>query len=732
MDKKEISVIIKNTIIALLLISTMTFARSLWAIDWVFNNPYPHSQRHLNIYYTSFTEQPKTLDPARSYSANEYVFIGQIYEPPLQYNYLKRPYLLEPLTLSRMPEISYLDSQGKPLTQPGATKIAYTVYTLSIKPGIYYQPHPALAQDSQGQPLYLHLSPDYLESHGIDDLPDFPETGSREVVADDYIYQIKRLADPMVSSPIYGLLSGYIVGFREYGQTLPARGEHAYLDLRQYPLSGVKKLDKYRFSITLKGQYRQFIYWLSMPFFAPLPWEADKFYAQQGMEDNDITFDWYPIGTGPFMLTENNPNARMILARNPNYRADYLIDLGSDSDKKAGYLGNFGKKLPLLDQAIFTLEKESIPRWNKFMQGYYDSSGVTAEGFDQTIHIDKYGKAHLTPAMLEKKIQLVESSDPSVYYLGFNMLDPVVGGFSERARKLRQAISIAVDYEEYIAIFFNGRGDAAQGPVPQGIFGYEEGKAGINPYVYQWKDGRKVRRPIAYARQLMKEAGYPEGIDPKTRQPLILHYDVTVTSGPDDKAILDWMHKQFAKLGISLNIQATQYNQFQEKMRNGNAQIFSWGWNADYPDPENFLFLLYGPNGKVKYGGENAANYNNPRFNRLFEAMKNRQDDTERLSLIRQMIQIVRHDAPWSFGFSPEIFVLNQQWVSPTKPNPVAQNTLKYLAVDVSLRNQLRRQWNQPILWPIGLLIAGLLILTMPVYFAYRKKERRPAARLER
>ncbi len=109
----------------------------------------------------------------------------------------------------------------------------------------------------------------------------------------------------------------------------------------------------------------------------------------------------------------------------------------------------------------------------------------------------------------------------------------------------------------------------------------------------------------------------------------MLYFDTTAT-GPDDKSRLDWMHKQFAQLDMQLVIRGTDYNRFQDKMRKGKAQIFQWGWNADYPDPENFLFLLYGPNSKAEHGGENAANYQNPEFDRLFERMKDMDNGPER------------------------------------------------------------------------------------------------------
>ncbi len=119
------------------------------------------------------------------------------------------------------------------------------------------------------------------------------------------------------------------------------------------------------------------------------------------------------------------------------------------------------------------------------------------------------------------------------------------------------------------------------------------------------------RRSIEDARKLLAQAGYPDGRDAETGEPLLLHFD-TARTGPDAKAQLDWLRKQFDKLDIQLVVRSTDYNRFQDKMQNGGTQIFEWGWNADYPDPENFLFLLYGPNKKVGDNGENAANYDNP------------------------------------------------------------------------------------------------------------------------
>ncbi|MBF0255356.1 MAG: ABC transporter substrate-binding protein [Gammaproteobacteria bacterium] len=687
------------------------------------NNPYAEGDGGANYLYSSFSERPKHLDPARSYSSNEYQFIAQIYEPPLQYHFLKRPYQLVPLTAEAVPEPRFLDAQGQPLSADAdISQAAFSEYLIRIQPGIRYQPHPALAQDDQGNYRYHGLTE--ADLLGINRLQDFPETGSRELTAADYVYQIKRLAFARNHSPIAGLMGDYIEGFSEFAERLSAlekeRGD-GFIDLRELELSGVKQLDDYSYRIRIKGVYPQFVYWLAMPFFAPMPWEAERFYQQPGMAERNISLDWYPIGTGPFFLAENNPNLRMVLARNPNFHGETYPSEGDPADAEAGLLADAGKPLPLIERAIYSLEKEDIPYWNKFLQGYYDTSGITSDSFDQAVQFSGQGDAGLTDDMQAKGIGLVTAVTTSVMYFGFNMLDPVVGGDSERARLLRRAISIALDYEEYIAIFANGRGVTAQGPLPPGIFGHRDGD--INGYVFDGKEGQPQRQPLAEAERLMAQAGYPGGIDQQNGKPLVLYFDVAA-SGPDAKARLGWLRKQFAKLGIQLVLRSTDYNRFQEKMRKGTGQMFWWGWNADYPDPENFFFLLYGPQGKVEQGGENASNYANPEFDRLFEQMKNRVNGPERQQIIDQMLEILRRDAPWIWGYFPKAFSLHHGWYYNVKPNLMANNTLKYKRVDAAQRQQMRQQWNAPVLWPLAAALILLILLVLPAVRSHRQRER--------
>lgn len=645
-----------------ILLLALVWSQTLYA-TW--NNPYPRGWTKENTLFSAFSAPPKTLDPVKSYSSNELIFLGNIVEPPLQYHYLKRPYELEPLILTELPKITYLADQD------------ITEYHLHLRDDVFYAPHPAF-------------------SH------------KRAVTAEDLGYAIARMADRSLGSPVLDLMLPLIAGLEAKTEQITALPKtQAWRDYRQHLPSGVKVINERELVIQIKGVYPPFAYWLAMPFFAPIPWEVDHYYAQAGMKEKNQSWGWQPVGSGAYYLSENNPNRRMVLERNPNFHPD-SYPTSASADMPSSLLKDAGKPLPFIDRIVFALEKESVPYWGKFLQGYYDASGVSSEVFDQAIALDERGQFYLTPSMQEKGIQLLSSVAVSLSYMGFNMKDAVIGQDNPKAKYLRQAISIAVDYEEEIAIFQNGRGMVAQSPLPPDIAGAVKD---CNPVTHISQAERCLRRPLTDAKALLAQAGYPDGIDPNTGKALVLYYD-TVSTGADDKAQLDWMRKQFAKLGIQLVIRSSDYNRFQEKMRSGNAQLFSWGWNADYPDAENFLFLLLGSNAKVDNGGENASNYHNANFDTLYQQISRMEDSPKRRDLIAQAISIVREDAPWLFGFYPQNVSLFHGWVHNVYPNLMANNTLKYRRLDIDSRSLAQEAWNQPVMLPVWLFggLFGLVI----------------------
>ena len=185
----------------------------------VINEPVAEEELRRNVLFTSYSETPKHLDSTASYSSNETPWTYTVYEPPLRYHYLKRPYELAPRTLVELPKTRYVDKSGNELPADApAADIAQSLVEMKVKPGILYQPHPAFAKDAKGQWLYHALTGKDLE--GKTRPSDFPQTGTRELTAEDYAYAIRRLATPRVQSPAYGFLSGYIAGMKEYGERI--------------------------------------------------------------------------------------------------------------------------------------------------------------------------------------------------------------------------------------------------------------------------------------------------------------------------------------------------------------------------------------------------------------------------------------------------------------------------------------------------------------------------------
>ena len=706
------------------------------------NNPWPHDAAASNTLYSAVIENsPRHLDPTASYWSNDTPYTYQIYEPPYGYHYLKRPFQLVPKTAAAVAKPYFVDKNGQRLPEDApADRVAESVYDVPIKPGIRYQPHPAFALDGQGRPRYHAMKPGEL---GERRSPlQFEHQGTRELVAEDFVYALKRHATTRITAPIFSTFAEYVVGLKEYGELIkkedarlrqgldPASLDKPFLDFRRWPLAGASAPEKHLLRVRIKGKYPQWSYWMQMTFMAPVPWEADAFYAQSGMAERGLTLDTWPVGTGPYMMVEFVKDRYHVMKRNPNYRGEPYPCEGMPGDKEAGLLDDCGKTMPFIDTLVSSIEREAVPQRGKFRQGFYDVEVFerTDTGMDYLVAMQD--SEEVRAEYLDKGFRLNRGSDVGSYFIAFNMLDPVIGNGSSaeasaRNRKLRQALSIAIDWEEYAKVFPKKAGETAMSPLPPGIFGSREGTAeGVNPVTHVWKDGKAVRRPLADAKKLMAEAGYPNGRDAKTGKPLVLNYDYYAPATPERKPEIDWVVRQFAKLDIQLEVRATDNNQFQDKVRKGKYQVFWLGWNADYPDAENFLFLLYGPTGKTKFDGENTSNYDSPEYDRLFAQMKTLEDGPQKQKLIDDMVRIAREDAPWTMGFFPYASAAAQKWVYNYKPAILVRDQGRYLRLDARQRVAAHAAWNQPVWWPLGLLALVVLALVWVARNHFRKRER--------
>jgi len=714
------------------------------------NSPYPIGAEKENTLFNSFDERsPRYLDPVASYTNPETVYTFQIYEPLYGYHYLKRPYELVPKAAQAVVPPYYLDKDGKRLPNDAPVEqIAESVYDIPIKKGILFAPHPAFAKDAKGNYLYHHLTREQLGSKRS---PwEFAEQGTRELTAEDYVYGIKRNATPRIETPLYSVFAEHLLGLKDYRKRVEEENakllkglpdslqDKPFLDFRQWDLSGVQALDRYTVRMRIMGKYPQWKFWLAMPFTAPMPWEADAFYAQPGMAENSMSLNQWPVGTGPFMMTEFVQDRRHVMKRNPNYRGEPYPCEGSAKDKEAGLLDDCGKPTPFVDTITSVIIKERVPRKELFKQGYLDVPEFERPEWGVNFRADMDDADEVRQRFNERGFYFPQSTDITNWYLGFNWLDPVVGKGDTpdqqiKNRKLRQALSIAIDWEEgYERIFRDVAGIAAHGPVPPEAFGSREGKSGWhNPITHRVVNGRIERRPIEDAKKLLAEAGYPSGRDAKTGKPLVLNYDYQRTLTPEKKAEVDWMVKQFAKIGVQLEVRATDFNQFQDKVHKGKHQIFWWGWLGDYPDAENFLFLLYGPNSKSKNEGENTSNYENPEYDRLFQKLQTLDDGPEKQKVIDEMVHIVQDDSPWAWGYWPYVSTAFQSWVHNGIPSMVIRDMGRYYRVDPALRTKKLAEWNHPVWWPLvafGVLLLALVVLARRSFVAREQATARPAA----
>lgn len=699
---------------------------------FVTNNPYPDSYQNNNYFHSAFFDAPRTLDPARNEGNN--IFLSwSIYEPPLQYHFLKRPFELTPLTATALPDIRYVDSGGHELpSDASAEHVARTIYTFHIKPGIRFQNHPCFARDESGALRYhaltaadLTLSPNELSG-----------SATRELVAADYVWQLKRLALPGSESPATGVMHQSCMGFTELSDSLreaiqkQSTKDTSFLDLDRFDFPGAKVIDKYTYQVTLKRKYPQFIYWFATPHFAAMPREADAFFAQRVVREHGYSLDNSPVGTGPYKLEKFDTTTEIVLTRNENFRDERYPEEGEATDKQRGYLSDTGKTLPFIDKAIYRRESEQIPRWIKFRQGYYDISLLVSENFDSSVEALSNGEFGGNADLVHHGIKLHDVIHPVLIYFSFNMKDPVVGGYSEKNRKLRQALSIALDPEAFNNLFRNGRDVPAQGPIPPGHFGTADGKDAMNSFLNEWDAvlQQPRRKSLTDAKLLLAEAGYPNGVGADGKQLAITFSSTYSTS---ERPLLEWLRGQFAQINVDLQIHAQDAGRLMESVNKGNFQLLRWAWQSRNPDPESFLFPFYGPNAKAAFSS-NMSHYDREDFNRLYEQMEPMANGPERSKIINRMIQMVQEDCPWIFVSHLKEPLLSHAWLTNEKPLPITAGwggagVLKYRRIDPELREEQRTTWNKPayarLLLPYILILLGGFV----VYRQHKQLDQRTA-----
>ncbi len=556
------------------------------------------------------TDGPKSLDPIVGSTTYENRCCSQIFDTLVQYKYLKRPFELEPSLLAEMPQIS---EDGK-------------VWHCTLKKGVRFQ-----------------------------DDPCFPDGKGREIVASDVFYSWKRAADPKYQFKSYWLLEDTIVGLDEFKEAQQQSGSFNY----DAPVEGFRLINDHEFELVFKRPVQQFMWKLAMFQLSIVPREAVEKYGDR--------FNRHPVGSGPFMLENESDwqiGTSLVLKRNPNYRDEFYPSEAMPGDAEAGFTKAAGQKLPIVDRIEITFFVESQPMWLKFEAGELDYTTVPETAYEEAFsrRSGNLKRTYEQRGITAHKVPLID-----FIFRGFNMEDPLLGGYTKEKRALRKAICLALDWDELNEAYYNGTALIYDGMIPHGLDGHPEDGHLSNA----WR-GPDLER----ARQFLAEAGYPDGKD----LPIIDYY---TSSGGTSERMAALTARQLAKVNIRINPRLVDFSTLMEAVDNKKAPFFSFAWGSDYPDAENNLALFYGPNEAPK---PNHFNYKNAEYDRLYEKIRTMPPGPERTAIYIQMRDMVLEDCPYAGSMARIRHFLVNPWLLNFKPTETFYTWMKYLDVDDSKR----------------------------------------------
>ncbi|MBL8346866.1 MAG: bicyclomycin resistance protein [Rubrivivax sp.] len=564
-----------------------------------------------------------TFDPSQVSDLYSRTVIAGILDAPLEFENLARPIRMRPNTAAEMPQVS--DD--------------FKTFTIRIKPGIYFADDPAFK--------------------GV----------KRELVAEDYVYSLKRFYDPRWKSQnLYLLESAKVLGLSELRKKLIAENKPFDYDT---PVEGLRALDRYTFQIKLAEPGPRFLYNLAdSSFTGAVAREVVEAYGDQ--------IGGHPVGTGPFRLSEWKRSSRIVLTRNPGYREVLFNETAPPGDERLVKFAERmrGKRLPFIDRVVISVIEEPQPRWLSFLNEEQDVMENLPFDFAPTVIPNN----RLAPNLAKKGIGMVRGPRPDVSMSYFGMENPVVGGYEPHKVALRRAISLASDVPREIMLVRRGQAIPAQGPIAPETYGYDptfkttlsefsrpRAKALLDLHGYVDRDGDGWR-------------DLPDG------KPLVLRY----ATQPDQQSrqLIEQWQKNMTAIGIRIEFDTQKWPENLKASRAGKLMMWGVGWLAGAPDGDTFLALGYGPN----KGGANHARFNLPAYNALYEKQRTLPDGPERHKLMTEAARLMVAYMPYKIHAHRYVTDLTQPWVLGYSRNNFVREFWKY--VDIDLAEQQRRGGN--------------------------------------
>ena len=555
------------------------------------------------------------FDPAQINDLYSNYVVANIIESPLQYDYLAQPAVIKPRTAAAMPEIS----------------ADFRTLTVRIKPGIVFQDDPAF----KGQ--------------------------RRELVAADYVYQLKRVADPRWKSPQYPTVeSARVLGLAGLRKEAMATGKFDY----DRAIDGARALDRYTFQIRLAEISPRFYELMTdARFFGGVAREVVEAYGDSIMA--------HPVGTGPFRLVQWKRSSFMVLERNPDFREEYYDAQPAPADSGGRALLDRlrGRRLPLIDRVELSVIEESQPRWLAFLNGEQDTVNVPLNFINSAVP-----GGGLAPSLQRQGIRLDRSINPDVVITFFNLDDPVVGGYTADKVALRRAISLGYNVDEEIRLIRRDSMMPAQSQVPPLTDGYD-------PHFVS----EMSRYDLAEAQALLDLYGYLDRDGDGWRElpdgtPLLIQ--MACESSQLDREFNEMWKRQLDRLHIRIEFRVNQWPENLKAARSGKLMCWVLGNTASVPDCDDFLAF----GSSLEIGSQNFARFRLADYDRLYARQRQLPNGAERDAAIYEMKRLFNVYMPYKVHGHRYVNDLSQPWLIGYRRHAFARDFFKYIDIDPEAR----------------------------------------------
>lgn len=518
----------------------------------------------VKVLRVAFNLAESSFDPAEIGDDTSLTLCGHVFEGLYGYDYLARKPTLRPVTAASMPEVS----------------ADFRVWTVRLRPGIFFADDPAF----KGR--------------------------ARELVAADYVYSIKRFADPASRSPMWSSLER--AGFRGLAALRNAAIARRTAFDYDKPIEGLQAIDRYTIRFVVE-QPRPRLSELLIVSTAPAM-------AREVVESYGRAINEHPVGTGPFRLVEWRRSSRVVLVRNPNYRRVYEGVPDADDDEAMSLMARFGgRPIPFVDRVEASIVEEDQPRWLTFLNGEFDRIEVPKPYLVQAVP-----NGQLAPYLAHRGIRAHGQVSQTSSYLFFNMSDPVVGGYAPEKVALRRAIALGIDTGLYIRLVQGGQAIVAQSPIAPNVSGY-------NP---AFRSEMGEYDPVR-ARALLDAFGYLDRDGDGWREHLDgqrFVLELAITPDARSRQFSELMVRNMRALGLRVQMRTGQWQELSKAARAGKLMMWSLGYGSTTPDGLSDLGRLYGDTA----GSFNLSGFQLAAFDALYDRLSGLQDGPEREALFAE------------------------------------------------------------------------------------------------